>query len=309
MTGGAALPGNPMPVPADETPVLEMCEVGVTRGKSRILDGITFSLARGEHTVILGPNGSGKSTLVKLIAGRIYPSAPFAAEPPIRIFGRERWVLDELRTHLGLVSAELEQDFLSGSSLVRATALDLVTASFFGSAGVPFLHQEVTPELREKALAALARVEVGHLAGKRLSQVSTGEARRILIARALAHRPEVLLLDEPTTGLDLVARHEFLTLLRRLAVERTTLILVTHHIEEVFPEVRRILVMKSGRIIADGPPGEVLTARILSEAYGAPVEPVRREGGWELRLGDGEKEPVVTRHETGRRRVKREHSD
>jgi len=264
-----------------------MRRVGVTRGRSRILDEVTFALRRGEHTVILGPNGSGKSTLVKLISGQIYPSAPHFVDPPIRVFGRERWNLEELRTRLGLVSADLHQRFVSGSSMGRAIALDLVVASFFGSGGIPFLHHEVTQELREKALEALGRVEAGHLARRRLSEVSTGEARRILIARALVHQPEVLILDEPTTGLDLIARHEFLDTLRRLADEGTTLIVVTHHVEEVIPEVVRVLVMREGRILADGAPYEVLTATVLGKAYGAAVEPLRRNGRWELRMGEG----------------------
>jgi iron complex transport system ATP-binding protein len=299
--------GSSADVHPRDVPILEMREVSVVRGRSRLLDRVTITLRTGEHTVILGPNGSGKSTLVKLIAGRIYPSTPSPVEPPIRIFGRDRWNLDDLRTRLGLVSAELEQGFLTGSSLGRATAIDLVTASFFGSAGVPFLHHEVTPETRERALAALNRVEVGHLARRRLNEVSTGEARRILIARALAHQPEVLLLDEPTTGLDLVARHAFLAMLRRLVDGQATLVLVTHHIEEVIPEVRRVLVMKNGRIIADGAPGEVLTARILTEAYGAPVQPVRREGGWRLRMEDHE--PTTLRCEAARFNPEGERND
>lgn len=269
-----------------DEPILEMREVRVVRGGTRILDRVTFSLRRGEHAVILGPNGSGKSTLVKLISGQIYPSAPHTVDPPIRVFGRERWNLEELRSRLGLVSTDLQQRFVVGSSMGRATAHELVIASFFGSGGVPFLHHQVTPEIREKALEALVRVEAGHLARRRLAEVSTGEARRILIARALAHGPEVLVLDEPTTGLDLVARHAFIDTLRRLAAEEATLILVTHHVEEVIPEVTRVLVMRRGRIHADGTPADVLTEPILGEAYGAPVRPNRREGRWELRMGD-----------------------
>jgi iron complex transport system ATP-binding protein len=235
----------------------------------RILDRVSLSLARGEHTAILGPNGSGKSTLVKLISGQIYPSAPPALEPPIRVFGRERWNLEELRSRLGLVSADVHHRFMSGSSMGRATAMELVLASFFG-AGRIFLHHEVTGEQRSLAREALARVDASGVADRRLSEMSTGEARRVLIARALVHRPEVLVLDEPTTGLDLVARRDFLGTLRRLATEAATLILVTHHVEEIVPEVKRVVLMRGGRIAADG----------------ARVEPVRRNGRYELRFED-----------------------
>ncbi len=269
-----------------DPPILELREVTVVRGATRILDRVSLSLNRGEHTAILGPNGSGKSTLVKLISGHIYPSAPLAVDPPIRVFGRNRWNLEELRTRLGLVSADIHHRFMTGSSMGRATAMELVVASFFGTGRI-FLHHEVTDEQRARALEALNRVEAGALADRRLSEMSSGEARRVVIARALVHRPEVLVLDEPTTGLDLVARRAFLGTLRRLAANEATLVLVTHHIEEIVPEVKRVVLMRGGRIAADGPPDDVLTAAALSDAFGAAVKPVRRNGRYELRMKDG----------------------
>jgi iron complex transport system ATP-binding protein len=260
------------------TPVVELRGVTVCRGQVKLLDGVTFRIDVGQHTAILGPNGSGKSTLVKVVSGQLYPSLPATVDPPVAVFGRDRWNVSELRTRIGVVSADLHHRFVAGSSLGRVSGLEAVIASFFGSE-VLFLHHEVPDEYRERSLNALSALGAADLAGRRMHEMSSGEVRRVLIARALVHRPEALLLDEPTTGLDLVARGEFLETIRALAQGGTTLILVTHHVEEVIPEIQRVLVMRQGRIAADGPPGSVLNSATLSDAYGAPVS-LAGGGGW-----------------------------
>jgi iron complex transport system ATP-binding protein len=271
---------RPMATPA---PVVELREVTVVRGGTPVIERLSVALHRGQHTAIIGPNGSGKSTLIKLISGQIYPSAPSAVDAPVEIFGRSRWNLEELRTRLGVVSSELHHRFVAGSSMGRATGLEIVIASFFGSE-ILFLHHDVSAEYRRRGLEALAMVGAGHLASRRMHQVSSGEARRVLIARALVHQPEILVLDEPTTGLDLVARNDFLVTLRSLAAGATTLILVTHHVEEIVPEIERVLVMSGGRIAADGTPREVLSSEVLSAAYGSPVALERQGAGYTLRM-------------------------
>jgi len=130
-------------------------------------------------------------------------------------------------------------------------------------------------------------VGAGHLAAKRIDEMSTGEARRILIARALAPDPRALLLDEPTTGLDLVARQHFLTMLQAVARQGKTLLLVTHHIEEVLPEIRRVILLREGRVFLEGPKEEVLTSTHLSTLYEAEVK-LRQHGGYySARCGGG----------------------
>jgi iron complex transport system ATP-binding protein len=267
----------------DGRPWAELRRATVIRGGVPILDEVSISLAAGEHTAILGPNGSGKSTLIKLFSGDVYPVSRVDEPTPVTIFGRERWNLTELRFFLGIVSPSLEHDFISGSSLGRATAMDAVIASFFGSQ-VVFLHHMVTAEMRTQALAALQRVGAGNLGGRLLNQMSSGEVRRVMIARALVHRPRVLILDEPTTGLDLVARHLFLEQLSTLAAEGTTLILITHHVEEIIPEIRRVILLSNGRIAADGSPEDVLTSPRLSAVYRSDVQVHRAGRGYELRL-------------------------
>jgi len=252
-------------------PVLELREVTVVRGDRPVLDRISLKVSEGEHTAILGPNGSGKSTLIQLLTCQIYPLARRGGDPPIRIFGRDRWSVADLRSRLGIVSTDLHHRFVSGSSLGRVTGEEAVTASFFSSE-VLFIHHAVTGEMRARSAAALERLEASHLAGVRMHRMSTGEVKRVLIARALVHEPRVLVLDEPTTGLDLVARGEFLEMIGRLALGGTTILLVTHHLEEIIPEIGRVILLRDGRVAADGAVGDVLTSEAVSRAYGAPLQ-------------------------------------
>jgi iron complex transport system ATP-binding protein len=165
----------------------------------------------------------------------------------------------------------------------RVTGVEAVLAGFFASE-ILFLHHQVEAWMREKASAALTRVGASHLSDRKLNQMSTGEARRVVIARALVHEPSVLVLDEPTTGLDVVARNDFLEQLRNLAREGATLVFVTHHVEEVVPEIERVILLAGGRIMMDGPPESVLTSAALSEAYGADVTLQKHGTQYELRL-------------------------
>lgn len=267
----------------DRPPLLQLADATVVRGRTRALDGLSLELRLGEHAAIVGPNGSGKSTLVHLLTGRLYPLARENGPPPVRVLGRDRWNLTELRGHLGVISADQHQRFVGGSSLGHVTGLEAVVASFFGSE-VVFAHHHATPEMRRAALDALERSGAAHLADKRLHEVSTGEARRILVARALVHHPEVLVLDEPTTGLDAVARHRLLDHLRALAASGTTLVFITHHLEEVIPEIRRVILLSQGRVAADGPPEEVLVADRIGAVYGASVRVTRANGAYAIHV-------------------------
>jgi iron complex transport system ATP-binding protein len=133
--------------------------------------------------------------------------------------------------------------------------------------------------MRERAAAALDAAGAAHLAGRTLDEMSSGEARRVLLARALATSPRALVLDEPTTGLDLVARHSFMETVRRLAFAGTTIVLITHHIEEIVPEIARVVLLRDGRILSDGSRATNLTAQRLSEVFAHPVV-VEAAGGY-----------------------------
>jgi len=249
----------------EHAPLLNIRNAALLRGDRRILDIQSLQIARGEHTAILGPNGSGKSSLMKLIAGLHYPLA--REQPVVAVFGRERWDVFELRSHMGIISSELHQSFVSDPSL---TGREAVLSGFFSSQGL-FRNHHVTGEMHDRADEALRLVEASQLAAKPMEHMSTGEARRILIARALVSNPQALLLDEPTTGLDLAAARRFLETLRRLASQGTTILLVTHHIDEILPEIGRVVLLKEGKVFQDGPTADLLTSATISELFDAPV--------------------------------------
>ncbi|HXH23913.1 MAG TPA: ATP-binding cassette domain-containing protein [Vicinamibacterales bacterium] len=266
-------------------PILELVNATLIRGRTRVLDRLTFTIDRGEHTAILGPNGAGKTSLIRMLTLDDRPRASDNGTPALRLFGREHWDIGELRTRLGVVTGDLDATFGLSTSGGRVSGLDAAVSGFFGSHGV-FAHHEVTDAMRDRGREALARVEVPHLAGKPLNEMSTGERRRVLIARALVTRPDALVLDEPTTGLDLVARHRFMETVRRLMREGTTLILITHHVDEIVPETRRVVLLRGGQVAYDGPPEQALTAPRLSEVFAADLSVERAGGYYHVRVAE-----------------------
>jgi len=253
------------------TPLIEFNNVTVQRGESLVLDGLTLSIAQGEHVAILGPNGSGKSTLVKLVSRELYPR--MKPEPwSLRILGRDRWNLFELRNQLGLVSNDWMQMCTRDYS-----GYEIVLSGFFGSVGIwPYHH--VTPEMERKAREVMELLEIAHLAARNTSEMSSGEARRMLIARALVHDPQALILDEPTTSLDLRATYELREILRKLAANGIGMIMVTHHLPDIIPEMQRVVLLANGRVCRDGPKREVLKAAALQEIFGIALEVLERNG-------------------------------
>jgi iron complex transport system ATP-binding protein len=274
---------------------LELNNASVVLGGTRVLDRLTLTIRVGEHAAILGPNGAGKSTFMKLLTLQQYPAVEHdghsaaaregssQAAPPIRVFGQERWDVFELRSQLGVVSADLHDRFIHGNSNGVITGLDAVVSGFFASQGV-FAHQRVTAAMRSQAMDALERVDAAHLAGATLDTMSTGEARRVLIARALVHQPKALVLDEPTRGLDLVARHAFMEQVRQVARQGTTILLVTHHVDEIIPEIARVILLQRGRVACDGPKADILTAERLGQVFGAPLAVEPSDGYYHVRV-------------------------
>jgi iron complex transport system ATP-binding protein len=263
-------------VTPDGAPLLELCDARVVREGRTILDIAAFSLAEAERVVLLGPNGSGKSTLVGVLTRDILPLAHADGTPAVRLLGRDRWDLFEARGLFGLVSGALQGDYSRG-----VTVRDTVLSGFFGSIGVHQRH-EVTAVMRERAEDLMAELAVSHLAARTMSTLSTGEARRALIARALVHDPPVLVLDEPYAGLDPAARWHFGATVRTLAASGRGLLLVTHHIEDVPPEVTRVVMLREGRVFADGPKSDLLTSERLSGLFGIPARVEEREGVYRM---------------------------
>ncbi|MDR3687102.1 MAG: ATP-binding cassette domain-containing protein [Coriobacteriia bacterium] len=260
--------------PSASTPLFELTGATVVRDGRAILDVEHFTIAEGEHLAILGPNGSGKSTLIKLLTRDILP---LWTEPaPVLFQGQPRIALEDARKLLGVVSADAQEQ-----ADVVLPAFEVVLGGFFGALGVP-RHKTPTAEQRERAAAALAELEVSQLADRDMTTLSTGEARRVLFARALVHDPAVLVLDEPTNGLDPHASYHVRQAVRTLARGGRSLVLVTHHVEDIAPEIDRVVMLRDARIVADGPKRELLTSERLSDLFEIPARLEERDGEYRL---------------------------
>ncbi len=249
---------------------LEMQHVDVARGEVVVLHDITLRIARGEQMVILGPNGCGKSTLIKTITRECYPIPQ--EHSCMRLFGYDRWVVSELRQYLGVVEQTLPSE-----RTPTTRGRDVVIAGLLGTATL-WPHQTVTAEMRERADTALGLLQARHLGDKLVGRMSAGEQRRVLIARALVHAPEMLLLDEPSNALDMAAQQELREVLRSIAGMGIGILMVTHHLGDILPEMERVLMLRSGRIYADGPKQELITPATMADLFGAQVEIVERNG-------------------------------
>ncbi|MGN7839862.1 ABC transporter ATP-binding protein [Stenotrophomonas sp. 22385] len=262
------------PAVANAAPLIELDRACVIRGQVRVLHDLSLRIAQGQHTALLGPNGCGKSSFIKLITRELYPLAHADGSVTVRVLGQNRWQVDRLRSQLGIVTGDLSSNLADMPGL---TVEEAVLSGFFASFVVP-AFREVTDQMRARVRETLALTGALGLLQRGYAELSAGETRRVLIARALVNRPQALLLDEPSTGLDLVARQHLIASMRTLAAQGITLVLVTHHIEEVIPEIERVVLLRGGRIAADGTRAELLRDGPLSDVFGGPIQVVEHEG-------------------------------
>ena len=256
-------------------PLISLDNVTVLRGGREALTAVSMRIDSGEHVCILGPNGSGKSTLIKTITRECYPLAREGSA--ISIYGRESWNIFDLRVLLGIVSPDL-----LASCTGDATGRDVVLSGFFSSTRI-FSHHQVSPALIERTDSILARLGAAHLAARPVAEMSSGEAKRILIARALVHAPKTLLFDEPSNSLDIAAQRQLRETMRQLAQEGVGILLVTHHLPDIIPEIERVILLREGRILADGPKESVLAPEQLTRLFGVPITITRDDGYFHLR--------------------------
>lgn len=252
--------------------IIEISALRIVRDAT-IIERVDWRVERGENWAILGANGSGKTSLLRALTGYLPPT-----EGRIRVLGETYGRFDwrALRTRIGLVSSSVHQMMDDGE-----TALKAIISGRYAQIGY---WGVMTARDRRAAAAILARVEARDIRDRRWAYLSQGERQRVLIGRALIAAPRLLILDEPCAGLDPVAREHFLQFLGRLARTRRApaMVLVTHHVEEVVPIFSHVLILKSGRVLASGPRTQVLTSRILSEAFAAPVRLARKRGRYSL---------------------------
>lgn len=244
---------------------VELGNVSVVRGGKHILSSVDLRIARGENVAIIGPNGSGKTTLVKLIRGEVLPYYDEDDPATFRLFGLERWNVFELRSRMGIVSMDLQGRFRE-----ETTVREVIESGFFSSLDV-FRCSVVTPAMESAVESAARTLGIEGLMDSPIGVVSLGEMRRALIARALVTEPEMLVLDEPMTGLDISMKSRFRAMFDILMENGVCIVMVTHDLTDIPVGIRRIVMVKDGRIIADGPKDELLTDAKASELYGEDI--------------------------------------
>lgn len=252
--------------------LIEICDATIWRGSTCVFEGLNLTIEQHERVAILGPNGSGKTTLLKTINRELYPVVKPGSH--VRILGRERWNVWQLRKQIGVVSNDLHQRYDPANS-----ALDVVVSGFYSSIGVHgILADRITADERAAATATLSELGLESLRDTPLERMSSGQQRRCLLARALVHNPTTLILDEPTSGLDFAASFDYLARIRALARDGRNIVIVTHHLNEIPPEVDRVILLQAGKVAADGCKNEVLRGEVLSSVYETPIRVAEVDG-------------------------------
>ena len=250
--------------------IIDFQNVTVFQGRNKVLDDFSLTIDESQSTVILGPNGSGKTTLLKLLNRELYIVEE--KNSSLKIFEKDRWNVDELRSNLGVVSQHLQYGYSSS-----AIGLYVVLSGFYSSDGI-WQHQEFDESKFDRAKEVMDLLSITHLKDREFSTMSTGEQRKFLLARSLVNDPAVLVFDEPTSGLDMSTCFQYLEIIRELISMGKKVILVTHHIHEIPPEVTRVILLKEGRVIEDGDKDQILTNTNLTNLFDWPIRVIKENG-------------------------------
>ena len=252
--------------------IIDFENINVGYDEKIILKNVTLKIKEGEHWAILGANGSGKSTLMKLIQSEIHPRK--TNEYKKEILGKATYSIFELKKDLGIITNDLHNYFATHGNFL--TGYITVLSGHYSSIGV-FKHQDFTHEQHEKAKETMKFLEIEHLANKYVEEMSTGELRKCIVARALIHDPKAFVLDEPTVGLDIKAQINFIKMLKKLS-STASIILVTHHLEEIFEEIGNVALIFNNTIYKSGKKEEILTNENLSEIFDTKLSIVEKNG-------------------------------
>lgn len=241
--------------------IIDFENINFTFGEDFILENLNLKIKKGENWAILGQNGCGKSTLIKLFASQLHPLQKFPHKK--KIFGKERYSIEEIKKHLGIITNDLHNYFEKFGAYLNV--YEVVLSGYYSSIGV-FKHQDFSQEQHQRAREVLEFLNLYPLKDKKVFQLSTGQLRKTIIARALIHKPKVFILDEPTVGLDIKAQITFIETMRELS-KYSNIILVTHHIEEIFEEISHVALMYNKTIFIQGKKEEILTSQNLSKIF------------------------------------------
>lgn len=242
--------------------IIDIKNCNIYLESKQVLHDFSLTVNEGEHMAIIGPNGSGKSTLIRLLMRDVFPSRHENDNPQMEILARDDWNIFELRHEIALISPKFSEDLLTAAPL---TVFDAVASSFFGSYGF-FADDKINKSQTKFTEEILQKLHLAKIKNQSIHELSTGQLRKVLIARAMVLKPKIILLDEPTSGLDIAAQYEFMQFIRN-HLKNCTIILVTHTIEEILPEIKKILLIKNGRIFKFGEKEKILTSENLSELF------------------------------------------
>lgn len=254
-----------------QPPLFSIHDAVVQRSGRTILHVDDFELAEGEHVALLGPNGAGKSTFIQLLTREVFPM--FREDAAVKFRGQARPLLEDIKGALGIVSSTMHDQVR-----VHLPALEIVVGGIYGTLGLP-MRAEVPAEYFARGREALERLGIAELADQDIMTMSTGQARRVLVARELIREPSVLVFDEPCTGLDPQGMFHLRETMKTLADEGKSVILVTHYPEDIIPAIERVLLIKDAEIFADGPKEKLLTSKTMSSLFDVPLT-VQENGGW-----------------------------
>lgn len=250
--------------------IIEIKNATVYRGNTKVFESLSLEIKRGSNTAIIGPNGAGKTTLLKLLSRELYPVQRDGCY--VRILGRDGWNVWDLRSQLGIVSHDLQHQYAG-----HARGLEVVLSGFYASIGT-YSYQQFGPDQVQRAQQIMVTLGITELRDKLFATMSTGEQRRCLLGRALINEPHTLVLDEPTTSLDLKATFTYLKIIRKLMREGRTVVLITHHLHDIPPEVTQVILLKGGKVATTGEKQQVLTDDNLSHLFDTPIRLVTEDG-------------------------------
>lgn len=244
---------------------IDFRNLSIVKDGNIILNNISLQIPKGENIAIIGPNGSGKSSFIKMIT-REYKPIIFKKNMMYRIMGKDKWDLFELKNHMGIISVDLQTIYCRD-----IYGYEAVLSGFFSSIGI-FKNHHITFEMDYTVKTVMNFLNISHLSNKKMSNMSTGEMCTILIARALVHNPSMLILDEPTNSLDIYNLYKFREIMRKIAQDGKSIILVTHNLHDIIPEITRVILFKNGKIIMDGDKEDIITDVNLSTLFDLDVK-------------------------------------
>jgi iron complex transport system ATP-binding protein len=257
--------------------IIELQNITVFQESNIVFDDFSLTIDESQSTVILGPNGSGKTTLLKLLNRELYIVESEGSS--IKIFDKERWNVQELRSNLGVVSPHLQNNYSS-----NALGFYVVLSGFYSSDGI-WKHQNFDDQKLDRAKEVMELLSISSLKDRKFSSMSTGEQRKFLLARSLVNDPAVLVFDEPTSGLDISTCFQYLEIMRELMSMGKKVVLVTHHVHEIPPEISRVILLKGGKVIMDGNKDEILTNTNLTNLFDWPIKLIKENGYYQALPG------------------------